>query len=69
MTDSKFTRCKIVECDFTKAIVTRMSMQDSDIRTSSIDGIDVLAVDLKNAKIDLEQCVIIAEAMGAKYKP
>ena len=42
---------------------------ESDLRGSKLEGIDVLGIEWKNAKIDLAQAVLLAEALGAKYLP
>lgn len=69
LTSSKFVKSKLDGCHFEQAIVDGVSFRGSDIRGSDICGIDVLSVDLKDTVIDLAQCIIIAETVGAKYKP
>lgn len=69
LTGTNMTRCKIKECNFQEIVADKMSFRDSDIRTSTIDHMDILSVNLKNTKVDIPQCIAIAEAIGAKYKP
>lgn len=57
----RFRDCTISECDFAEAIVQNTSFFGSDLRGSSLGRLNLRGVDLKNARLDVEQCVTIAE--------
>jgi uncharacterized protein YjbI with pentapeptide repeats len=61
LTGCKFTKCTLKKCDFSEAIMHESSFYDSDIRQSIINNIDCSAIDLRNAQVDLSQCIAIAE--------
>ena len=44
-------------------------LRQADLRGSRLDGVNLLQPDLHQAKIDLEQAVLIAESLGAVYTP
>lgn len=69
LTEAKFISCKISGCTFSDAIADKTSFYQSDIRSCDISGLDVFGVDWRGALVDEIQCVVMAEAMGAKYKP
>lgn len=68
LSDARFTKCRIEGCGFSQAVVNGTSFYQSDIRGSSLNEVDVLSIDMKGTIVDLQQCVVIAEAVGVKYK-
>ncbi|MEG2957986.1 MAG: hypothetical protein RR826_06945 [Christensenellaceae bacterium] len=58
-----------INCNLTSAHTTNLSLNGSDIRGSSIGGTDIIGMSLKGTKIDLDQAITIAQALGAKYTP
>lgn len=70
LTGCHFNQCKMNGCEFDEAIVHETSFYKSDLRHSTIDRIDITQVSFKAAKLDLEQCVRIAEFVTeGKYTP
>ena len=69
LAESKFIGCRVEDCDFAQAVMHNVSFYQSDIRGSDFSATDLTALDLRGAKVDLEQCLRIAEAAGAKYVP
>jgi hypothetical protein len=67
LTGAAFTRCVIKACDFSEAITREVRIIDSDLRESRTEYMDILSLKLKNTKLDLAQCIQIAEATGGKY--
>ena len=65
----KLEKCLIDGCRFYGANLQGVSFRGSDLRGSDLTGIEVLEADFKNTKVDLEQCVVIASALGAEYVP
>lgn len=61
LSDCHFNQCKMNSCEFDEAIVHETSFYKSDLRHSSMERIDVLNASFRKAKLDVEQCVIIAE--------
>ena len=69
LTGCKLEKSRFRQCCFDRAWMTGASLEGSDIRDSSIDGVDILGMSLKNTKIDLNQAVALAAALGAVYEP
>ena len=68
LTGCRFEKCTFKNCDFNEAIMHETHFFGSDIRTSSFTNVDFLGVNLKSARVDLQQCILIAEAlMEVKY--
>ena len=66
---SKFDKSVLRRCNFNGANLTGASFREADLRGSSITGTNLLEMDLKGTKIDLEQAVLLAGALGAVYEP
>jgi len=70
LTECRFNQCKMNDCEFDEAIVQDTSFYKSDIRHSSIGQLNLFEINFKEASLDIEQCVTIAEYLTAgKYKP
>jgi uncharacterized protein YjbI with pentapeptide repeats len=70
LTNDCFEKCTASQCDFTGAIVNGVSFKNADIRGCSLNETNVLAVNFSGARVDLEQCVLLAEIFtGVKYEP
>lgn len=67
LTGSRWISCRIADCNFTECMAHGMSVRDSDLRGSILQHGDLLTMELTSAKVDMLQCVALAEAMGAKY--
>jgi len=68
LTGCKFDGCKMKSCNFSEITVHETSFYGSDLRGSTLGNLDICEVNLKNAKIDAEQCISIAEFLTeAKY--
>lgn len=65
-----FNQCKMNGCDFNEAIVHETSFYKSDIRNSSIENLNIFEISFRQAKLDIQQCVTIAEYVTeAIYTP
>ena len=64
MSGTEFRKCTLRNCDFHSAIMDGASFEESDIRGSDINGSDLRVVSFKKAKIDLQQCVLLAEQLS-----
>jgi uncharacterized protein YjbI with pentapeptide repeats len=62
LTGSKFIKCTLKRRDFSEAMMHESSFFDSDIKQSNINNINCSAIDLRNTKVDLSQCIAIAES-------
>ena len=56
-------------CCFDGANLTGATFRGADLRSSSIHDLNLLEIDFKDAKIDLEQAIVLASALGARYTP
>ena len=65
----KFEKAVLRDCNFSEANLNGVSFQGADLRGSVFAQVDFLSLNLKNAKIDLNQAVAIAESIGAVYTP
>ena len=66
---SNFDKSILTRCNFRGANLTGASFRNADLRGSCIAETNLLEMDLKGAKIDLEQAVLLAGALGAVYEP
>lgn len=57
----KFRFCRLNACNFNEAIVHETSFYGSDLRDACIDALEIADIDWKDAKLDVYQCVLIAE--------
>ncbi|MEG0013892.1 MAG: hypothetical protein RSG75_06110 [Cellulosilyticaceae bacterium] len=58
------------ECEFDEVTSKQISFYGSDLRGAAIEQLDILAINLKKAKLDLQQCINIAEDITeGKYVP
>jgi len=70
LSECHFNQCKMNNCEFDEAIVHETSFYKSDLRHSSIDRLDILNASFRQAKLDIEQCIIIAEYVTeGRYTP
>lgn len=70
LTECHFNQCKMNGCEFDEAVIHNTSFYKSDLRHSSIERIDLLEASFREVKLDIEQCVAIAEFVtGGKYTP
>ncbi len=70
LTGSRFIKCIVKNCDFDGIYAHETSFLSSDLRTSSFSNVDFSGLNLKNAKVDAQMCVTIAEALtDVKYTP
>lgn len=67
--ECNFSRCVLRRCDFINARITNACFEKADLRDSSFGGNDLLHANFKEARIDLEQAVIFASALGVVYTP
>lgn len=66
----RFNQCKMRGCEFDEANVHETSFYKSDIRGSSIAGLNLFEVNFKLAQLDLDQCIAITEHLTeGKYSP
>ena len=61
-----FNSAVLTRCDFTGADIRGASFKNADLRTSRLANVSLLDADFKGAKVDLEQAVLFAEALGVK---
>ena len=59
--------CVFSRCNLSGARLTNADLTKADLRGSRMDGVDFPHLTMKDTKIDLEQAVLIAESMGARY--
>ena len=64
-----FDKAVLTRCNFRGANLTGASFRGADLRSSCIAETNLLEIDLRGAKIDLEQAVLLAGALGAVYEP
>jgi uncharacterized protein YjbI with pentapeptide repeats len=58
------------KCDFSEAIAHDTSFYKSDLRNSVLDSFDILEASFRQTKLDLTQCVLIAEYVTeGRYTP
>jgi len=70
LTECDFNECKMNGCEFNEAIAHKTSFYKSDIRHSSLDSFPILEASFRQTKLDLEQCVLIAEYVTeGRYTP
>ncbi len=70
LTACHFNQCEMNACEFDDAIVHETSFYRCDLRGSTIEGMNILGANFKEAKLDIRQCVIIAEFVtDGKYTP
>lgn len=70
LTGCRFQKCAMQGCTFSECTMHETSLEGSDIRGASLANTDLIGVDLKDAMLDLEQCVYIAETLThGKYSP
>ena len=63
-----FKECDLSGCDLTRATVQGARFEACDLRGSRIDGVAVEQASWKDSKIDLAQCIVIAqEVTGAVF--
>ena len=64
-----FSECDLTDCDLTRATVHGASFRACDLRGSVLDGVAVTEASWAGSKIDLAQCIVIAqEATGAVFE-
>lgn len=69
LTDCAFKGCDLTGSDLTRATVHGASFTDCDLRGARLDGVAVAEATWRGSKIDLAQCVTIAqEVTGALYE-
>ena len=59
--------CVFSRCNLSGALLTNADLTKADLRGNRMDGVDFPHLTMKDTKIDLEQAVLIAESMGARY--
>ena len=70
LTECHFNECKMNGCEFNEAIAHETSFYKSDLRHSSVESFNILEVSFRQTKLDLEQCVLIAEYVTeGRYTP
>ena len=63
-----FRECDLTECDLTRATVRGAAFEGCDLRGSRLDGVAVAEARWTGSRIDLLQCVTIAqEVTGAVF--
>lgn len=73
-TEADLSRCNFEKavlrnCNFSGANLNGSSFRNADLRTCKLERVNILELDLFHAKIDLEQAILFAEALGAIYTP
>ena len=58
-----FRECDLTECDLTRATVRGATFEDCDLRGPRLDGIAAAEARWTGSRIDLLQCVAIAQAV------
>ena len=70
MTGTIFKKCTVKNCVFNEIVSDNMAFLDCDIRSSDINGADLTVMSFEGSKIDLQQCVLIAEQLSkASFEP
>lgn len=70
LTECHFNQCKMNGCEFNEAIAHDTSFYKSDLRHSSLESFPILDASFRQTKLDLEQCVLIAEYVTeGRYTP
>jgi uncharacterized protein YjbI with pentapeptide repeats len=70
LTGCIFNECKLTGCEFEEAVIKETSFYKSDLRGATLGNMNVSEAGFRLAKLDLEQCVYIAERMtDGKYTP
>ena len=65
-----FNQCNLQYCDFREAIAHETSFYKSDLRHASLESFSILDASFRQAKLDLQQCVLIAETLTeGQYLP
>ena len=65
--ECKLSGCVFSRCSLSGALLTNADLTKADLRGTRTDGVDFLHLKMKDTKIDLEQAVLIAEALGARF--
>lgn len=65
----QMARSSFRRCNFNHAWMTGVNLEGSDVRGSTLEGVDLKGIRFRNTKIDLEQAVALAAALGARYTP
>ncbi|MBS5450874.1 MAG: pentapeptide repeat-containing protein [Coriobacteriia bacterium] len=69
LTNCTFRSCDLTGSDLTRATARGASFTDCDLRGARLDGIAVAEATWRGSKIDLAQCIAIAqEVTGATYE-
>ena len=70
LTGCHFNQCKMNGCEFNEAIAHETSFYKSDMRHSSLESFPIMEASFRQTKLDLEQCVLIAEYVTeGRYTP
>lgn len=67
LTGTRFEKCSLRDCCFDEIATHELSFYGSDLRGATFQGTELLDIDFRKAKVDLKQCVALAEAVGAVY--
>ena len=66
LSGARFDGASVRDTDLSGANLHRSSFRGSDLRGSDLSTLDPLNVDIVDARIDIEQAVAIAEALGLR---
>ena len=66
---ANFDKSTLLRCSFRGSNLSGASFRNADLRGSCLSQTNLLDMNLKGAKIDLEQAVLLAGALGAVYEP
>jgi uncharacterized protein YjbI with pentapeptide repeats len=70
LTECHFNECKMSGCEFNQADAHETTFYKSDMRHSSLESFNILEASFRQTKLDLEQCVLIAEYVTeGRYTP
>jgi uncharacterized protein YjbI with pentapeptide repeats len=70
LTESHINECKMSGCEFNQADAHETTFYKSDMRHSSLESFNILEASFRQTKLDLEQCVLIAEYVTeGRYTP
>lgn len=70
LSDCHFNQCNLTGCAFDEAIAYNTSFYKSDLRQATFASFPIIEASFRKAKLDLEQCVLIAEALTeGRYAP
>ena len=50
-------------------MISGASFRQSDLRDSNLGATDILGADFRGARIDVQQAIDMARALGAKFEP